>query len=572
MKKILILNLTRMGDLMMTTPLIAGLKQTIPGAHVTILANSKFSEVCRYNSYIDEMYEVNIVQFEKKIAEGEVSFYEIYTYLEGLVDKMRALNFDMLINLTHSKLSAVFSSLLNIQDVRGFVSDETGNRVVSNPWFVYFCNLLFNRPYNRFHLTDINQKAGDTKRLIKSLTFEIPDEANEWAKDYLQSHNISDEDTLIAFQPASSREDRRWEAKNFIELGNILKSKLGAKVIVLGVKSEASLVNEIASQITGGAIDASGKTTIPQLGAILKRCNALVTNDTGTMHIASAVNTPIVALFFTHAFVHETGPYGEGHLVIQANAACSPCSHNTKCNNMICKNYILPEEVERAIYVLLSKDQVKPALEGNGKKEIFKNSTLFRSVFDEDGMLAFNPVTKKSLLITDILAIIYRAMWVEVLGKNDFPDEKEMDLLVSQKSSTLFEKFNTFFLVDIGVNLKREIEELLLALGSIKQCFINGSKVTSEILMLASSNAPDLAEIKRMGELIADIDNEIEKLGNSHPHISPIIRMFSFGKENLAGENIADLARGTNILYKNGYTETYIVEGILRKTGEWLLR
>ena len=86
-------------------------------------------------------------------------------------------------------------------------------------------------------------------------------------------------------------------------------------------------------------------TNFGQFSTLVKSCAYLVTNATGTMHIAAAVSTPIIGLFFAHAHPFETGPYSPGHLIFQARISCAPCSYGVECNDTVCVRKVLPDHL-----------------------------------------------------------------------------------------------------------------------------------------------------------------------------------------------------------------------------------
>jgi len=563
MKNILILNLTRMGDLLMNTPLITGLKKKYPGAKVSVLSNSKFSEVCKYNSFIDNIYEIDIKQFETKIKKKELSFLDLYTYLEDMVGKMQSLKFDMLINLTHSKLSAVFSSLLDIEDVRGFIANETGQRLIRNPWFIYFSNLLFNRPYNMFHLVDIYMRSGDLTDSDEKLVFEIPHEADQWAADFLKEKSDGNE-IIIGFQPAASREDRRWAPDKFAELATRLSKNMNATIIIFGVPSEGELALEIIQKTEARVINAVGKTTIPRLAGLLKRCSVLVTNDTGTMHIASAVETPIAALFFTHALVHETGPYGGRSVTLQSDIPCSPCSHHTDCNHMMCLDYITPAQVEHAISLLLENKDLSKIGPTEAVESLYNRTRLYSSRFDEEGMIEYFPLLKKPVRVRDVMAWAYRFMWTYILGSGKNKGVGEMsETELQEKSMEAARKIIEGFSCDNYHNIASHLYETTRALHSLHKICSEGEEIVKKIILESTSRSPDSKKMKIISDDLQEVDIRIEVLGNNHPEIGPILKMFSFGKENLEGDNVKTLAGETMKLYQEIRAESSIMEGLL---------
>src|SRR3989338_2821854 len=599
MKNILILNLTRMGDLLQTTPLIAGLKEKYPASKITLLANNNFADICNDIPFIDELHTFDIKQFAPKKTGDEPSLLLIYNYLEGLVDNMKEKKFDTVINLSHSKLSAIFTSLLNIPDVRGLTSTDYGHRVIRHPWLNYFCNIIFNRNYNRFNLVDMYMKSGDVQPFSKRLFLNVSEDSERFADEFLKKNGVSDRDILIGFQPASSRPDRRWSSDSFSKLGLELVRKYGAKIIIFGVPSEKGVGDEIQSKMDNplnpplikgevkGVINAAGKTSVRELSALLKRCHLLVTNDTGTMHVAAAVRTKVVALFFAHALVHETGPYGEGHIILQADIPCSPCSHHTNCKNPICKDYIAVEDVLSAVEIINKgqgargkgqDDTIVTLSEAKGLEEArffglrpqnditcnFSKVKPYYSVFYKDNMLEFLPLIKKTLDINDIVGNAYRTMWKRVLGDNGRLNISSHTYTeeILEESRDVAEKLKEHY--DIKINAIIHLNNLPKIFNKLAQFGKDGVSITKDIIKKVSRVKFDDEYVKGLGNKIDEIDKKINLLGLTETAAGPIVSMFKFAKENLQGDNILLLAEDTLIIYTTLIIEANIMEQMLK--------
>ena len=576
-----------MGDLLQTTPLIAGLKEKYPDSKITLLANKNFADICNDIPFIDELHTFDIKQFAPKKTGDEPSLLLIYNYLEGLVDEMKEKRFDAVINLSHSKLSAIFTSLLNVPDVRGLTSTGYGHRVIRHPWLNYFCNVIFNRNYNRFNLVDIYMKSGDVQPFSKRLFLNSSNESEKFADEFLEKNGVSDGDMLIGFQPASSRPDRRWSSDSFAKLGLELVKKYGAKIIIFGVPSEKDVGDEIQSKMDGRAINAAGKTSVRELSALLKRCHLLVTNDTGTMHVAAAVGTKVVALFFAHALVHETGPYGEGHIILQADIPCSPCSHHTNCKNPICKDYIAVEDVLSAVEIINKgqgargkgqDDTIVTLSEAKGLEEArffglrpqnditcnFSKVKPYYSVFDKDNMVEFLPLIKKTLDINDIVGNAYRTMWKRVLGDNGRLNISSHTYTeeILEESRDVAEKLKEHY--DIKINAIIHLNNLPKIFNKLAQFGKDGVSITKDIIKEVSRVKFDDEYVKGLGNKIDEIDKKINLLGLTEPAAGPIVSMFKFAKENLQGDNILLLAEDTLIIYTTLIIEANIMEQMLK--------
>ncbi len=575
-----------MGDLLQTTPLIAGLKGKYPDSKITLLANKNFADICKDIPFIDELHAFDIKQFAPKKTGEEPSLLAIYHYLEGLVDKIKKKRFDAVINLSHSKLSAIFTSLLNIPDVRGLTSTGYGHRVIRHPWLNYFCNIIFNRNYNRFNLVDIYMKSGDVQPFSKRLFLNSSNESEKFVDEFLEKNGVNGGDILIGFQPASSRPDRRWSSDSFAKLGLELVKKYGAKIIIFGVPSEKDVGDEIQSKMNNslnppllkgeskGVINAVGKTSVRELSALLKRCHVLVTNDTGTMHIAAALGTKVIALFFAHALVHETGPYGEGHIILQADIPCSPCSHHTNCKNPVCKDYIAVEDVLTAVEIIMKGhgSWVKgQGLEGNRKLAPcplplapFSKVKPYYSAFDKDNMVEFLPLIKKALDINDIAGNAYRSMWKRVLGDNgrlNISSHTNTEEIL-EESRGVAEKLKEHY--DIKMNAITHLNNLPKMFNKLAQFGKDGVSITKDIIKEVSRVKFDAEYVKELGNNIDAIDKKINLLGLTEPAAGPIVSMFKFAKENLQGDNILLLAEETLIIYTTLIIEANIMEQMLR--------
>jgi hypothetical protein len=143
---------------------------------------------------------------------------------------------------------------------------------------------------------------------------------------------------------------KAWRPEYFGRTMAHLSRHPGVGFVLIGTAAEAESI-ELAKttyRAGGGAapiLDASGRTTLHQLVGLLSRCQLLLTNDTGPMHLAVGVGTPVIDLSVGHVDHNETGPFGPGHWVVQPDLACSPCGFDQICAHHACKDRLIPEEV-----------------------------------------------------------------------------------------------------------------------------------------------------------------------------------------------------------------------------------
>ena len=322
-ERILIVNLTRFGDLLQTSPTVAALRERHPGAAITLLAERNFADVCDGIPGIDRVYRVDLDRLGNLVLSGGNALIEGYRYVEDVISELRAARFDLALNFSSSRMTAVFMGLLGIPDVRGWSMTADGLRVIHHPWARLFATMCLNRRVAAFNLVDyycaMAGGGGATRRLL----YEISPAAGTFADALLAAAGVQRDERLVALQIGASRAIRQWPAVAFAALGRHLAAT-GHRVVLIGGGADRPLAATVAADLGAHAIDACGKTGVAELGALLARTHLLVSGDTGPMHMAAAVGTPIVGLFFGPASPFDTGPYGADHVLLHATPPCSP--------------------------------------------------------------------------------------------------------------------------------------------------------------------------------------------------------------------------------------------------------
>lgn len=124
----------------------------------------------------------------------------------------------------------------------------------------------------------------------------------------------------VVMSPSAGKEANRWPAERFGELA----ARLNLPSVLIAGKGDAKVIDAVMARAAGQAINLAGRTTLKELIAVIARAKYFITNDTGPMHIAAALNVPVFALFGPANPV-RTGPYGKIHTVIMEDLACAPC-------------------------------------------------------------------------------------------------------------------------------------------------------------------------------------------------------------------------------------------------------
>ena len=542
MKNILVLTLTRLGDLIQGTPLISGLRAKYPDAKITQMVSTDFAEFAERIPHVDETIVLNLRQFKGKEEDRQRTLWvDVFQYLEQFMDEVKSRKFDLVVNLSHSKLSAFMNLYLNPKRTIGFACNKEGDRMSLHPWMQYFGIEPFNRAYNPFNLVEIFARCGDMDPAGETVRIETRPDDSASIAGLLAEQGIRSDDFLIGVQAGSSLEGRRWPAHYFAELIDSLTAELGAKIILFGVAGESELAGKIKDSVKNKmqVVDLTGKTNITQLTAMLPKCQYLVTNDTGTMHIAAALGVKIVGLFFAHAHPYETGPYAPGHLIFQSRIACAPCSYGVACNNIICIHSVQPKHV----FGMMAEHQQTGKWQWPASWGTAPDMKLVKTEWDHKKRLRLIPLLKHPLQLVDLFKEAYYHFWPMVLEGKRLSDPKATGAEIVRFMNEHYDCGEWEKIQPALERKKQELEQLI-------EHAIKGIKAGFTVLKNLTGNRNKGNTLQKLTEEIESIDEKIKNIGFAHPEIKPVAELFSKRKENFLGDDPVVLTKATIQCYQ----------------------
>lgn len=532
MKKILIVNLTRFGDLLQTSPTIAGLKEAHPGAEITVVAERNFAEVCRGLPGVDRVWELDLDRLGHLILGGTgADLRAAYALVENEVHRLRAEHFDLALNYSSSRMSAVLMALIGVPDTRGWTMMRDGHRLIAHPWSRLFSASALHRRQAPFNLVDYYKRVAGVTAGPRRLLFTVSNEAEMRVTSLLVAAGHAVE-PLVALQLGASRDARRWPAASFIALGHALASRLGARVVLCGGGGDRAVAEEVAAGLGPIAIDACGRTSIAELGALLSRVDVLVTSDTGPMHMAVAVDTPVVALFFGPALPFDTGPYGADHVCLHAEVACAPCDHNVTCLEPFCRDTLDPAAVVEAVVARCAGDW--GALDRAADR--WPQLRWYRTGFDPCGLFDVTLLGTRRPGKRELLRRAYRSLWKTVLdgaapaaSGDGLPDEAAL-------------------------------------VGELAARAAQASDLAAHVETLARRAPVALEELEAAARSLEELDAELLRMGSIHEPIALLIQLFRFEKESIAGEDVVALAGATRALHDEFADHARLLAALLTPT------
>lgn len=324
---ILVVSSTAIGDTLLSTPAIRAVRKRYPGARIIALLNRKNMELFSNISGID----------------GVVPYYGGYRRLRATIDELSKYKFDLALILHGNEPQATpMCYLSGARFIIKLPNNSRFNFLLSNQRPIVEWEEMGHGIEGRLKVAELADCRADGFRM------ELPlDEADfKGADAFLKNNGALIGAPLFGFQPGASTLSRQWFPERFVELGRMLLEKHpSARIVLTGSASEAALCSKIAEGIGAKAINAAGKLPLKQAAALIKRLRFLVTGDTGPMHVAIALGTPVVALYAV-SDPARTGPFydREIHRVIKKERTCEPCV-SKKCTYQRCMEAIGSEEV-----------------------------------------------------------------------------------------------------------------------------------------------------------------------------------------------------------------------------------
>jgi len=348
-KRILVVKLSDIGDVLTATPALRALRESFPAARLEALVPPNSAPVLAESPLVDEVIVFDKFQYDRPIDAFKPSSLAA---LVRLARDLRRRRYDCLVILHHlttrwGTLKYAALTVTSVAKVRVGLDNGRG-------WF------LTHRA--RDHGFGVRHEVEYWLDVVGTIGAETEDTSLEMTvgqNDQIPMTN--DQHPIVAIHPGSGGYSlaRRWSAKGFARVADALIERYSAHIVLVGTPADG--VSQVASLMRSEAVNLEGRTTLGQLAAILKRCDLFIGADSGVMHLAAAMGTPLVAIFGPSNY-RAWGPWPRDgrHIILRADLPCSPCSYvgyrvgqREGCQAMTCMKAITPEMVLGAAERLL---------------------------------------------------------------------------------------------------------------------------------------------------------------------------------------------------------------------------
>jgi lipopolysaccharide heptosyltransferase II len=332
-RKILVVRLSSIGDIILTTPLLRSLKNNLPKAQITFVVKKQYEELLATSPYVDYL-----VTFEKKEGFGGLQRLKRYLAEQG---------FDIYIDIHKNWRSRYLGLCLPIKK-----STTYSKYIFKRTLLIGFKINLFEQiiPVYQRYFESVRDFGIQYDGLGTQIF--VPDIKSDKVREMLSSKGYSFDDPLVIVCPSATYSNKRWKKNGFIETAQYLIKHQSVYIVVHGGQEDIPLCSQIASAIGKRVVSMAGMLSLSESAALLKFSSLVIANDSGLLHLAQSQKRPVIGIYGPTTREFGYFPIEENSTVIETDLNCRPCTHNglNKCprKHFRCMNDITAEKVIQA--------------------------------------------------------------------------------------------------------------------------------------------------------------------------------------------------------------------------------
>ena len=347
--RILIRATNWVGDAIMALPALRAVRAKFPGAHIAVVARPYVADIYRGQEICDQLiaYDLN----------GEHASFSGRARLAG---ELRAQKFDVALLLQNAFDAAWLAWRAGIPERIGYARDGRSfllTKAVPVP------KSGETPPHEQFYYLELLHRAGWLDKIagLDYISMKVDQQAKRAAENQLLAAGSRPGHLRVAIGAGASYGSAKcWPPSRFAEVANRLVAESDCEIILFGTPAETEVSSAITASMRRTPIDLTGKTAIADLPGLLSQCHLFIGNDSGAMHVASAVGLPVVAIFGP-TDPQGTAPVTPHCTIVQEKPYCSPCFLRRCPTDHRCMTAVSPASVTVAAQSWLASAEVRPA-------------------------------------------------------------------------------------------------------------------------------------------------------------------------------------------------------------------
>lgn len=330
-KRILIVRTDRIGDVLLSTPVIKALRDAWPYAYIAMIVSPYAKEIVEGNPFLDEVIIYN------KDGKHRSALRTIKFALN-----LKKKKFDLAVILHPTNRVHLVSFLAGIKRRIGY------DRKLG---FLLTDKIKHSKQLGEKHEVEYSL---DLVRYLgimpedKNLFMPIKPASEVWVEELFKQEKIGQTDKLLAIHPGASCLSKVWPSERFADVADRLTQNYGFKVLIISGAKDIALAQNVMKNMHHPVINLAGKTSVSQLASLLKRCQLFISNDSGPVHIASSVGTPVISIFGRDQeglSPRRWGPVGLKDRILHKEVGCIECLAHNCAKEFICLKAIVVDEV-----------------------------------------------------------------------------------------------------------------------------------------------------------------------------------------------------------------------------------
>jgi ADP-heptose:LPS heptosyltransferase len=362
-RRVLVVRLDEIGDLVLTTPFLRELRRNLPGASITLLVSKRTRNLVELCPHVDE-----VVTFEPPGPGLLRSVRALRRALRLARDHLWRRHFDLAVAPRWDHDSYYGSMVTYLSGARhriGYSEHVAEEKRRLNPGL----HRLLTHSINESAVKHEVERGLDLIRLLGGAVSEdrvelwVGEEDELFADRLLQHYGIQSDTLLLAVGPGAGHPKRMWPISNFVELGTWFKEVFDGFVVVVGSNADKPLGEELRIRLGATVIDGTGRTTLRQTATLLRRCHLFIGSDAGPMHMAAAAERPVVEISchplggspgHTNSPV-RFGPWRVPHVILRPERSLPGCYEGCHSDQAHCIRGVSVEQVKQALAILLPR-------------------------------------------------------------------------------------------------------------------------------------------------------------------------------------------------------------------------
>lgn len=528
-KHLVVLQLTRAGDLLQTYQALEAVRQDKASLKITLVARKHYANTLKF--MLEEVCDQIITIDTPKLFSGNLS--QAKQQVSELIKNVCKIPVDALVNLSYCKPSRYLTGLIPAKHKLGPWIGSDNQEVITDRWSQLLYATVTQGPLNPFHLVDLFKLILGTKlKSTQQPATETP--RKKW----------------IVVHPFASTSRKRWKVHKWGEiLYKVSRDFPDHNIFVVGSPGEVDSANELFDgaliKTRKNIVNLVGQTSLHDVFERLKVTQLFIGHDSMIGHLASIAKTRSLTLSLGSVRPWETTPYGANNIVLSPRTKCFPCFAQESCAQYLCHADIPYQLVTDVVALMIKNTNLKEELTKKNNPFITGSCQIHQTKINPtSGLMDFDEIDHKPEKLQDIMRVFYRMMWGFTIGEME--ENRGFPTLSRDAHASLLQVMD-------GLRHLHDLAEF-------------GKKYSLSVVEEIAKPSPSLSKIKAATTKIDEIDRLAHLVKKPHPTLAPIVDYFSLVRSNLLGGNIVEIAQHSFFMYQDMALSASVMNELLEKT------